>query len=82
MTRLLVAGAVLAAGLFSTLAASAQPGRAGGNSARRHTASSANSFSDRGAGSSSGVDTNLSPPAALPSQDYQYTSPPVVSGAS
>ena len=84
MTRLLVAGAVLAAGLFSTLAAAAQPGRAGASLARHKAAKAAsdNSLADPGAGSSSGLDTNLSPPPTAPSQDYQYTSPPVVSGAS
>jgi len=84
MTRLLVAGAVLAAGLFSTLAAAAAPGRTKAGPARQRaaSASSANSLSDPGLGSGAGADANLSPPPALPSQDYQYTSPPVVSGAS
>lgn len=79
VTRVLIVGAVAATGLFTTLAAGLQPGRTkvAGSVGRARSASSSSS-----ANAGSGVDANLSPPAALPDPSYQYSAPVVVSGAS
>jgi hypothetical protein len=85
-TRVLVAGAVAATGLFTVLAARAQPGRtkaatSGAADQRAGAGSPANSGVG-GVGLGAGADTNLSPPATLPAPDYQNSNPVVVSGAS
>ena len=84
-TSALIAGSVAATGVFTTLAAWAQPGRtqAGVSTGQRYAAASGSSAQQVGGGAvRSGVDTNLAPPAAPPVPDYQYSSPAVVSGAS
>jgi hypothetical protein len=83
-TRVLVAGAIAATGLFTVLAARAQPGRAKAttSNAAGQGAASSPATGLGGIGAGSGSDTNLSPPTTLPAPDYQYSNPVVVSGAS
>jgi len=90
VTRVVVVGAVAASGLFSTLAAWAQPGRSKvvGSSAsasgqgQATAAGSVASSNNGGGGDLGGGDaSNLSPPTTLPASSYQYA-PVVVSGAS
>ena len=84
VTRGLVAGAVVATGLFTTLAAWAQPGhtKAAGVAGQGQAAvPNSNATANGGNGTGGGVDSSLSPPAAVPTPGYQYSSP-VVSGAS
>lgn len=82
VTRVLVAGAVVAAGLFTTLAAWAQPGRTTVVGSAGHGAAAAAASSGVGLGDATVNGGALSPPDALPAPDYQYSSPAVVSGAS
>ena len=85
-TRVAVVGAVAASGLFTTLAAWAQPGRTKSIGAtgqgRAAAAPAASPGANRGDGGGGGDDSNLSPPAAVPDPGYQYSGPVVVSGAS
>jgi hypothetical protein len=85
-TRVLVAGSIAATGLFTAMAAWAQPGRTkSGVTAgpRRAAASGSSAYGNVGGtyGTAPG-DANLSPPSTLPVPGYQYSSPAVVSGAS
>ncbi|MGO9875797.1 MAG: hypothetical protein ACLPVY_18615 [Acidimicrobiia bacterium] len=84
VTRAMVAGAVAATGLFSTLAAWAQPGRATsvGSSSSQVTAAGSSVQVGGGDDGSAGSDANLAPPTTLPAPSYQYSGPAVVSGAS
>jgi len=84
-TRVFVAGAVAATGLFTILAARAQPGRtraATSSLAEQSAGASSSTNSGVGVGVGAGTDTNLSPPITLPAPSYQYSNPVVVSGAS
>jgi hypothetical protein len=85
-TRVLVAGAVAATGLFTVLAARAQPGRTrAATSSSADQSAAASSPTNPGVGGIGGgaaADTNLSPPATLPAPNDQYSNPVVVSGAS
>jgi len=85
VTRALVAGAIVATGAFTALAASTQPGHtkaAVGQGQAVGANPAANAAVNGGNGTGSGVNSNLSPPAAVPAPSYQYNSPVVVSGAS
>ena len=85
-THVLLASAVGATGLFTALAALAQPGRSAvaGAAATRQALRRAPVRHDDGGGGEQerGTDSGLTPPAAAPTPDYQYSAPPVVSGAS
>jgi hypothetical protein len=83
-TRVLVVGAVAATGLFTVLAARAQPGRAKAttSNAADQGAASSTATANSGIGAGAGTDTTLSPPTTLPAPNDQYSNPVVVSGAS
>lgn len=86
-TRIAIAASVAATGLFTAVAAWAQPGhsKVSGPNAAGQTAgsgSATNSQLNAGNGTNAGGDTNLSPPPTLPAPGYDYNSPAVVSGAS
>ena len=89
-TRVLVAASITAAGLFSAMAAWAQPGRSKprlGSAAGAHRSRSADQNQSGGPqtypGGNGGDDGYpLSPPAARPDPGYGYNNQGVVSGAS
>jgi hypothetical protein len=87
-TGVLVAASVVASGMFTALAAWAQPGRTtsgvpGGQARAAASGSSASGYAGSGDGQRGyGDDQSLSPPTAPPVPSDQYASPAVVSGAS